>query len=471
MNSAQEKRVSWLAIIPIALPAIMSNIHFTAVNIALPWMAKDLRGSLSTMQWVMGGYCMAAACLVVFGGRLADMLGKRRMLVSCTVVFMLASAAAGVAHEPWQLIVSRFVQGGAIVVYPIALALTSILFAGKHRNLALGIVGAGAGAAAALGPTVGGIILHWLGWRWVFYINIPIGMLGIALTLAWIPETKRESERKLDWIGQVLLTMGLFSVLLALNRGAEWGFVSPAFFSSLLAGVLLLACFLWTEQRVAEPLIDPRLLGNHCLVGANAARFLFQYVCLGSVFLISLFIQNVLLFSPLTAGLTLLWFTGTVGLLAPLMGCFMDRIGTRGPVSIGLALVGGACCLLSTASVETDLPDLWMPLLLFGIGTAALFPGLISTALSSVPESETGLASGLLYMNSFMGGAIGVAVTGVLMQFRTGGLIGEPLAAEPVREAFLSGFKLNMQTYAVICAVAALLTWLTGAGACSGTER
>lgn len=497
MDRTPATRVPWLAMIPLGLPLFMVNVDLTVVNLALPQIATDLHVALGTLQWVVSGYAIAAAAVMLFGGRLADVLGRRKMFIITTVVFISSSAAAGLARGPAQLIIGRIVQGAGMVAFPIAMAIIYGSFPGERRNLALGIATAISGASAAAGPTLGGIILHVLSWRWIFFINVPLGIAAIVLALRWVRESEPETGHKLDYVGQILLAVGLLAALCAVSEIQSCGCGSPLFLAEIAVGIVFLVLFGVVEQRVENPLLDLSLL-NRPFIAANLIRALFQYVCFGVFFLVSLHVQNVLLRTPLAAGLTLLWITVTVGVLSPLAGHCIDRAGVRLPLIVGLLLVGASCFLLSTVSPQAALSEFFLPLLLFGVGAAVLFPGSVSAVLSSAPPGKAGVASGTLYMSAGIGGAIGVALSGLVVHVRAVRFMAERLEAQHIRltaiqqrcvdrvatgahsaehlllelpqevaaqiasdarEAFTGAFALNMRIYVALCLVAAAAAW------------
>ncbi|MEW6356544.1 MAG: MFS transporter [Planctomycetota bacterium] len=498
MDRTPSPRSLWLVMIPLGLPIFMINIDVTVVNLALPQIAAEMHTSLDDIQWVVNGYLIASAAMVVFGGRLADMLGRRRVFIAAVVVFVASSAAAGLAQRPYQLIISRIVQGAGMAAYPISLALLYFSFPGERRNLAIGIVMSIAWSSAAMGPTLGGIVLHVLDWRWVFLINIPPGVVAVITAMMWIRESEPEADCRMDYFGQALLSIGLFAVLFALNEGQTWGYGSARFVSVLVGGLAALGMLVGVERTVKAPLLDPKFFRNRCFLSANLVRALFQYVCFGMMFLVSLYVQNILYHTPLAAGLMMLWFTATSGVVSPLAGKWIDRAGARFPVTAGLLLIAVSCGLFSTASSATTLWSLAPPLALFGLGASAVISGCASTVLSAVPQSKAGVASGVLYMNAALGGAVGIAVTGLIIHLRAtafmaGRLAAQAIALSPaqhdwinktvtgahsvqrlltelpsqiagpvisdVRDAFVSGFALNMQFYLALSIIAMAIAW------------
>ncbi|MFA6563831.1 MAG: DHA2 family efflux MFS transporter permease subunit [Verrucomicrobiia bacterium] len=488
----------WLIMIPMGITVAMVNLDISAVNLALAHIANDLHVSLSAIQWVVNGYSMAAAMFMVIGSRLADTWGRHTAFTVCLSLFLAGSIAAGLANGEPGIVIGRIVQGIGMASFPVAMVIVHTAFPEKHRSLAMGITSAIAGLSQVVGPTLGGAILHYLGWRWIFFINVPLGITAVILARLWVPEMKPEARPKLDYIGQTLLAAGLFAMLCALNEVQKWGWDSPAFLALLFGGAALLFVFVAVERRTRNPLIELDLFADSAFVAANLIRVIFQIVSFGLFFLLGLYFQNVLCFTAIKAGLLLLWLTATMAVLAPVVGQCMDKIGARIPLLVGMALTAAGCLLLSRSLTQASLVEMAVSLGVLGVGFSAALTGTVSAALSSAPKTRAGLAAGVLYMNALVGASLGTAATGLVLRAEAHASVGRFLASQPVeltasqrqcvervavgahspellstelpagaapkvmpaaREGFVAGFRKNLQIYAWLSCIGLALTW------------
>jgi EmrB/QacA subfamily drug resistance transporter len=397
----------------------MVGIDTAIVNVAVPSIQRDLGVTPSASQWVVVAYGLVLGGFLLFGGRLTDHLGRRRIFVSGMAVFTTASFVAGAAQGPGLLIAARAAQGfGAALVAPAALSLLAVTFAeGRERDRAFGIFGAVGGVAGSVGVVASGLLTAGPGWRWAFFINIPVGTAAIVLALAFLAADRPEERAtRLDLSGATTVTGGLLLLVYALHHAAQHGLVSgPALLLFAAAGVLL-AAFVRIEARSEAPLVPAAILRNRRLVAANIAAFLAFAALLAFIFIGSLLMQQALGYSPTRTGLAWLSTTMTVFPAAILGARLAARVQVRWLLVTGLSAVTAGTLWLTRVPADASYAvDLLPAFLLVGIGFGLCGPALQIGALSGVAEGETGLASGLVETMREVGGAAGVAVVSTVL--------------------------------------------------------
>jgi EmrB/QacA subfamily drug resistance transporter len=394
-----------------SLAAFMVTLDNLVVTTALPVIRVDLGASLEGLEWTVNAYTLTFAVLLLTGAALGDRLGRRRMLVVGLGLFVAGSAAAALAPSIDALVAARAFQGvGGAIVAPLTLTILSAGVPAERRGLALGAWGGVNGLAVALGPVVGGAIVHGLSWQWIFWVNVPIGLVLIPLALRRLDES-RGADRALDLPGLALASAGLLGVVWGLVRGNGQGWGSPEIVGSLLLGAVLTASFVAWELRAPRPMLPMRFFRSRAFAAANVASIALSFGMFGSIFLLAQFLQTVQHFSPLAAGVRILPWTLMPMLVAPLAGAFSDRIGGRPLIATGLALQ--AISLGWLAAVTT--PDvayvqLVGPFLVAGAGMALFFAPIANVVLSAVRPEEEGKASGANSAIRELGGVFGVAV-------------------------------------------------------------
>jgi len=405
----------WLILLTICLDWSLMWIDFTAVNVALAPIAADLHTTIGTLQWVITAYTLCSAALMAIGGRLGDMYGHRRLFIIGTFIFIISSALAGLAPNASLLILSRVGQGiGIAMVVPITTALVYLTFEQKQRGLALGVLTGTTGVAMAIGPTIGGILITYLNWRWVFFINIPIGLFAIVMALLLITETREKKQISIDFPGIITLAAGLLSLLLALNKISDWGF-SFKFWGLLVIAVMLLSAFVKLEARNREPLIHLDLLKNKTLMGIISLRTCAQYVFFVYMFIISLYMENILGFNAEKTGYLLLTSTFVLGVLSPFAGHLLNHFSAR-------LLIAGSCFVLILsllaligAGLIHSMPYLFASLILFGMAYAIHFPTTNMAALQTTSTNQSALVTGMLFTMAFAGASAGITISGTLL--------------------------------------------------------
>ncbi|AQU67047.1 MFS transporter [Streptomyces niveus] len=399
----------------------MAALDNLVVTTALPSIREDLGGKLADLEWTVNAYTLTFAVLLMFGAALGDRFGRRRLFVAGLSVFTAASAAAALAPGIDTLIAARAVQGvGAAIMMPLALTLLTAAVPAARRGAALGIFSAVTGIAVAAGPLVGGSLTEHISWEWIFWLNVPIGLLLLPLARTRLKESYAPNAR-IDIPGTLLISGGLFGIVYALVNANAEGWTSPLVLGGLIVGTLLIAGFVRHGIRRPDPMLPMRLFKDRTFAGINAASLLMFLGMFGSIFLLSQFMQGVAGYSPTEAGLRMLPWTAMPLLVAPFAGILSDRVGGRPVVTAGLALQAVGLALFAMA-VEPGVSyaALLPALIVSGIGMALYFAPATSLVMSSVRPAEQGIASGANSALREVGGALGVAILGAVFSARGG---------------------------------------------------
>jgi len=406
----QRTALIWtFAISSVAL--FMTTLDNLVVTTALPVIHKDLHASLSGLEWTVNAYTLTFAVLLITGAALGDRFGRRRMFVVGLSIFTAGSAAAALAPSIDVLIAARAVQGlGGAIVLPLTLTILSAAVPAERRGLVLGAWGGISGLAVAMGPLVGGAVVEGISWQWIFWLNVPIGVVLIPLAYFRLRETYGPNDA-LDLPGVGLASAGLFGIVWGLVRGNQVGWGSPEIVGSLMLGFVVLGLFLLWELRTEQPMLPLRFFRNRTFSSANIASFLMFFGMFGSIFLLAQFFQTVQGYSPLQAGLRVLPWTAMPIFVAPLAGALSDRIGGRPLMATGLALQSVGLAWIAFVSTPTvAYSALVIPFILSGVGMALYFAPVANVVLSAVKPEEEGQASGANNAIRELGGVFGVAV-------------------------------------------------------------
>ncbi|MBA2512744.1 MAG: MFS transporter [Solirubrobacterales bacterium] len=444
-------RPGWtLAIVSIAL--FMTALDNLVVGVALPSIREDFGGSIESLEWTVNAYTLSFAVFLITGAALGDRFGRKRMFVLGLSVFTVASALAALAPSIEALVAARAVQGlGAAMVTPLTLTLLSEAFPGARRGLALGIWAGVSGLGVALGPFVGGAVVEGISWQWIFWLNVPTGLVLIPLAARLLSESFGPG-RRLDLPGVALVATGLFGLTFGIVRGQSLGWDSLTVVLSLGLGAALVAAFLIWEKRAAEPMLPLRFFRSRGFASTNVVSFSMFFGVFGSIFLLSQFFQSAQGYGPFEAGLRTLPWTGMPMLVAPIAGALSDRIGSRPFMVVGLALQAGAIGWLSVvSSVEVAYSSLVVPFVMGGTGMALVFAPSANAVLRSVRPQEAGQASGATNAVRELGGVMGVAVLASV--FASNGSYASPVA-------FTDGMVAALPVGAVVLAVGALAALL-----------
>ena len=435
----------WFGLAVLLAVQFMVVLDIAIVNVALPSIQRDLDVGQSTLQWVVIAYGLLLGGFLMFGGRLADLIGRRRILVAGLAIFSSASLLAGLAGSAELLIAARGLQGfGAALIAPAALSILAVNFSeGQERNRALGIFGAVGGTSASIGVIASGLLTDGPGWRWVFFINIPIGVLliGSAFVVLGGDHAQRRSGR-FDAAGATTVTGGLLLLVYALNRGADHGWTSTSTLTLFAAAGLLLAAFVVVERRSQAPLVPGTALRHRSLVAANLSAFFTFGAFFSFIFLASLLMQQVLGYSPTKTGVSWLATSVTAFVASGLTGArLVAKVGVRALLVTGLTLLALAMLWLARVPADADyMSDLLPALLAAGVAIGLCAPSVQISALSGVAESSAGIASGLVETMREVGGAAGVAAVSTALVSRAG----------------LAGFHAGFVMIAVVSGVGAV---------------
>jgi EmrB/QacA subfamily drug resistance transporter len=408
----------WWTLGAMCFALFMIMLDNTVVNVALPSIQQDLGASISGLEWTVSGYTLSFAVLLATGGRLGDIFGRRRIFLIGVVLFALSSATAGLAPDETFLVVSRVVQGiGAALMMPGTLSIITDAFPAHERGKAMGTWAGVSALALAVGPVLGGFLTEHVTWRAIFYINIPVAIGAVAATLFAVRESRDTSVgRDVDYAGVSVLTAGLTALVLALVEGNSWGWGSSKIIALLAVAALALPLFVWVENRVKAPIVQFNLLSDRNFLGAIVVALVVSFAMLGVFFFLALYMQDILGYTPLEAGIRFLPSTLMIVIIAPVAGRLSDRFGPRWLIGGGLLIVSASLFSFSGIAVDSRYLDLLPGFMLLGIGIAMTMSPMTSAAMNAVPVQKAGVASGVLSMFRMVGGSLGVAVTGAIFQ-------------------------------------------------------
>jgi len=465
---AEENRKWWtLAAVSIGLFMIM--LDNTIVNVALPTIQGSLHLRISELEWVVAGYALTFGALMLTGGKLADLLGRRRMFVAGLVVFTASSLACGLAGSATVLIAARVVQGvGAALMNPSTLSIITVTFPARQRGTAIGIWAGISALALAIGPLVGGLITEHINWNWIFFINVPIGALAVAAAYAFIDESRDTSqEQRPDLPGLVTSALGLFALSYALIEANTYGWTSARILIAFAVAAASLAAFVLLEQHQRLPMLDLSLFRNKGFAGANSVMLLIGLAMFGVFFYISLYVQQVLDYSPVQAGASFLPWTLLIILLAPQAGRLSDRFGPRPFVAGGMAVLTGSLILFARMGVHESFWGLLPGMILGGIGMSAAMAPTTAAAMTSVRADKAGVGSAVLNSMRQVGGSLGIAIMGAIV---AAGISTSLKAGHPRPVAFVTGLHHGLDVAAAITIVGAFIAFATLRHARHSTE-
>jgi EmrB/QacA subfamily drug resistance transporter len=437
----------------------MVALDATVVATALPRMQADLHVGLTSLQWTLNAYGIAFAAGIITAAALGDRFGRRRIFTIGLALFTVASAACALAPSASDLIAARTVQGlGGAIVLPLSLTILTTAFPAERRGTIVGIYGGLAGLAVAAGPLVGGLVTQGINWHWIFWINVPIGVAAVALSLRLLPESHGARER-LDLIGVALVTGGVVAIVWALVRANQAGWASPEIVTTLAAGTVLLVAFVAWENRVHEPMVPLRLFRDRAFAMGNATTFLMSGAIFAGAYLVAEEFQFARHYSPVSTGLRLLPFFATPMIISPLAGALSDRTGRRPVMVTGLALLSaGFAWVAFKGSLTTSWVELTLALLVAGVGISMALPTVPTAVLNAVAPREMGKASGINYMAQRLGGVFAIAISTAV--FTAHGHLGTPASVT-------AGFKPALAA----CAGFALLATFSAAAITSRTDE
>ncbi len=439
-------RTKWFALALLAMTQFVIILDASIVNVALPSIGTDLKLSQDDLSWVVNAYTLTFGGFLLLGGRLADLLGRRRMFISGLILFGLSSLAGGLAAAEWQLICARAFQGlGAAIISPAALSIVTTTFTeGRERNTALGVWGAVAGAGGAAGVLMGGVLTEYLGWEWVLWVNVPIALIAASLAPRLLKESRDDSSPSFDVPGALTVTAGLALLVYALVDAESAGWGSTQTVGLIAVALILLASFIAIESRTAHPLMPFSIFRLRTLRGANVVGLLVGMSLFSMFFFISLYLQQVLGYEPLKAGLAYLPLSGLIIVSAGVASNMVTRVGFKPTLIVGMLFVGAGLLWFSQVSAPggSYVGDVLFPSMLAAIGLGFSFVPVTIAAVTGTRPAEAGLASGLINTSQQVGGALGLAITATVANAATTSAFegGERMRTVALTEGFQDAF-------------------------------
>ncbi|WP_067572121.1 MFS transporter [Nocardia acidivorans] len=411
----------WLPLFAACLGTLMLLIDVTIVNVALPAIAADLDSGLSGLQWIVDGYALALAALLLVVGSLADRLGAKPVYLTGLIVFAISSLICGMAGDTGVLVFARVLQGiGGAAMFATTLSLLHATYTGRDRGIAFGAWGAVSGAAAALGVVLGGVLTDLLSWRWIFFVNLPVAAVTIALSAVAFPASQRHSGHRADLPGMATFTVAATGVTFGIIRGGEHGWTDAAAVVAMVIGAVAAALFAIAENRSAAPMFPLPLLRNRTFAGTLLGASGQTFAAFAASPLISLWLQQALHMSPLRTGLAMLPMAGAAFLVAGATGRFLHDASPAWTIGFGLVIIGVGAGLLTLVDTGSSWTALMPGLVVIGAGVGVNAPALVSTAMAAVPPHQGGTAAGAVNTARQLGLALGVAVLGTVFRGTAG---------------------------------------------------
>lgn len=455
----------WFVLLAVAMGIFLATIDGSIVNVALPTLTEGLNTDFSTVQWVVLSYLLTITTLLTIVGRLADMYGRKRLYMAGFIVFTIGSFLCGLAPTASWLILFRVLQGvGGALILALGVAIVTEAFPPSERGRALGIAGSIVSIGIVSGPVLGGLIIENLSWHWIFFVNVPIGILGVILSSRHVPSSKPPGGQQFDILGAFLLCITLLTLLLGLTVGQRQGFTSSIALLLFLAAAIGFVAFLWVERRHPQPIIEPNLFRNR-MFRVNLFTGFLVFVGLGTGVLIPFYLENVLGYNVQQVGLLLAVVPIALGITAPISGTLSDRFGSR-PISVaGLALTVVGYLALSSLSTSTSAIGFMLRYLPIGIGVGLFQSPNNSAIMGSAPRDRLGIVSSMLAVTRSLGQTVGIAVLGALWAafvYRSaGGFVagGATAAAAEDQVAGLQAVSIIVAALVTIALVVALWAW------------
>jgi EmrB/QacA subfamily drug resistance transporter len=487
-NAITDSNRRWWTLGAMCFALFMIMLDNTVVNVALPSIQKDLGTSISGLEWTVNAYTLSFAVLLVTGGRLGDIFGRRRMFLFGVLVFGLSSAFIALSQTEAWLVTGRAVQGiGAAFMMPATLSIITNAFPPHERGKAIGTWAGVSALALAIGPVVGGALVENVSWQSIFLLNVPVAAVAVFVTLAATRESRDEtSTHHVDIPGVAAITVSLGAIVLALVEANSWGWGSARILGLFALGAVALAAFVVAEMRVLEPMVDFSFFRSKSFLGANLVAFMVTFAMLSVFFFLALYMQNIKGYTPLQAGVRFLPTTLVIIVVGPISGRLSDRIGPRPPMVVGLLLTAGSLFWQGHLNVDTSYGFLVGAFVLLGFGIGMVMSPMSTAAMNAVDRTKAGVASGLVSMSRMVGGTFGVAVMGALITGlgksklddtlpnvpagqrqdladalgAGGGTQAKGAVGDAVREAFVYALNNGLRIGAAAAVGAAIVAWL-----------
>jgi EmrB/QacA subfamily drug resistance transporter len=457
---SQSDKRKWLALALLCTVQFMVILDIAIVNVALPSIKIDLGFSQQNLQWVISAYALFFGGFLLLGGRLADLLGRRRVFMGGLVVFAIGSLLCGLSWSEGSLIAARALQGlGAATISPAALSILTTTFReGRERNIALGAWGAVGGFGAAAGVLLGGILVDLLSWPWIFFVNVPVAVLALIVAPVLLSESHDERESSFDVLGAVLVTSGLSILVLGITKGQDWGWGSGRTIGVFAAAAALLAGFIAQESRTKHPLMPFSIFRLQTLAAANIVMFIMGTALFSMFLMLTLYMQQVLHFSPLKTGVGYLAVAGTSVIWANVAAAAVSRVGVKPTLVVGMSVMTVGLVLFTQVSPDGSYwKNLFPGFLVIGFGLPFAFVSLTIAALAGTRPHEAGLASGLINTSQQIGGAVGIAILSTVATSTTTDAV---KSGTPVPAALTNGFQNAFWAGAAITLVGVIVSLL-----------
>ena len=460
----------WWALAAVSLAALMAYLDNNVINVAIPTIQRSLHLSVSGLEWVVSSYLLTLAGLLLVGGRLADVYGRRRLFLVGMAVFTLSSLAAGLAGSEDVLIASRTIQGvGAALLMPTTLAIIMATFTNvRERSMAIGIWAAVGALALALGPVVGGLISQHLRWGWIFLINVPVGVITFAIAVFYVGESRAEAAvRQLDLPGLVTSALSLFALTYALIEGGVSGWTAPFILGAFAVAAVAAAAFLAIEARTANPMVELAMFRRREFSGGTGTMMIWAFGILGIYFFTSLYLQETLGFSPTKAGLAFVPMALCVAVFAGLAPRVEARAGAHRTVAFGMLLMVVGLVLFARLGLHADYDSLLPGFMLFGAGAGLMNVPLTNAVMHATPTARAGVASALLNASREVAGLLGITVIGAVLSTRQAAALRS--GADPVH-AFVDGYHLGLLVTILLLAGGVVVSFVTLRPRAAGRE-
>jgi EmrB/QacA subfamily drug resistance transporter len=448
---AEENR-KWWTLGSLCFALFMIMLDNTVVNVALPAIKADLGITTSELEWTVAAYALTFASLLLTGGKLGDLLGRRLIFVVGLAVFTLSSLACGLSSSATELIAARAVQGvGAALMMPATLSIISATFHPRERGTAIGIWAGVSAMALAIGPLTGGLITEHISWNWIFYVNVPIGAIGIVASLLVVPESRDTShEQRLDLPGLLTSGIGLLALVYALIEANNYGWTSARILVLFVVAAVALTTFVLLEMHQRLPMLDLTLFRSGTFAGANLVALLVTLAMFGIFVFFPIYMQTFRGWSPVQAGAALLPWTLMVVIFAPIAGKLSDHVGSRWLMAGGMSVVAICCLLLSTVTLHSSFWHMLPAFILGGLGMSFVMTPMSAAAMGAAPVDKAGVASGVLNTFRQVGVALGIGIMGAIVANRAAA------HGPPAPDAFVYGLTFGMKISAAICFGAAI---------------
>jgi EmrB/QacA subfamily drug resistance transporter len=447
LGSAERPGSKWWTLTAVCLGTFMLLLDVTIVNVALPDIQTALHASFSGLQWVVDAYALSLAALLLTAGSLADLYGRRRLYLVGLVIFTVGSALCGAAVSSLMLQLSRGLQGvGGAIMFSVSLALLADAFRGKDRGTAFGIWGAITGVAVAIGPLLGGVLTTGLSWRWIFFVNLPVGAIAVVITVLRVAESRSPAARRPDWPGFILFTAALSALVYGLIESSQRSFGSGLVIGCLIAAGVLLAAFVVAEAKLAHPMFELALFRKPTFTGGSVAAFSLSASIFAMFLYLVLYLQDVLGYSALGTGVRLLVVSAGILVTSTVAGRLSSKVPVRFLIGPGLLLVGVGLLLMSGLSAASTWTHLLLGLIISGIGVGLVNPPLASTAVGVVPPQQAGMASGINSTFRQVGIATGIALLGTLFSSQVRDYVTSHAASVPALAGHSGQLSTDIQS-------------------------